>query len=162
MDFDRTFRPAIEGFYPDEGRGEAPLAARDATLVVRRDDLPRPGGAPVTVLTVVEGGRAVPGMEGDFPPCPARNCDIDGIAESLRFRRAWAGLRTSRNRGAVRARGGKGQRAAAANSVRVSARVAGRRPSSRSPSITASTRSALVRARAPSPCRRLFSKPTRT
>jgi len=95
--FNRTFRRAIEGLYPDKGHGDAPFAQQDATLVVRQDYLPRRDGEPVTVLTVLEGSHVVPGVNGDFAPCPSRNCDINAIAEILQFWRAHAGLRMTRN-----------------------------------------------------------------
>lgn len=91
--FNNAETRAIEGSYPDRGHGVAPPARHDATVAVRRDYAANTQGAqPVTVITVIDGGHAIPGVAGDHAPCAAQNCDIRGIDEILQFWRAHAGL----------------------------------------------------------------------
>lgn len=91
--FNNAETRAIEGAYPDRGHGMAPPALHDATVAVRRDYPAAPGeGEPVTVITIIDGAHAVPGVAGDHAPCSAQNCDIRGIDEILHFWRANAGF----------------------------------------------------------------------
>ncbi|SLN15575.1 Alpha/beta hydrolase family protein [Pseudoruegeria aquimaris] len=88
--FNRTLPRRIESLYPDLGAGEG----GDETMTVRADYLPAEGGAPVAVLTTLDGGHDWPGWGGNQAPCGSRMCDVDLTQEILQFWRATAGMVT--------------------------------------------------------------------
>ncbi|MCT8161087.1 hypothetical protein [Pseudoruegeria sp. SHC-113] len=88
--FNQTQPRRIESLYPDLGAG----AGGDQTMTVRSDYLPSEGGAPVAVLTTVDGGHDWPGWGGNQPPCASGMCDVDLSSEILQFWRATAGMVT--------------------------------------------------------------------
>ena len=89
--FNGAFTRAIEGLYPDRGHSDG--NPEDETLVTRRDYLAKPGGEPVSVLTIVNGRHNVPGRDGAHPACPSGSCDINAVEEIFQFWRAHAGFR---------------------------------------------------------------------
>ncbi|MDW3224922.1 MAG: hypothetical protein R8G34_18900 [Paracoccaceae bacterium] len=95
--FNRAERRSTESTYPDLGHGTGVDGAlTDDTIVVRRDHRADSieGSAHVAALTIVGGGHAVPGAQGNYAPCGlTRSCDIDALEVILQFWRAHAGLR---------------------------------------------------------------------
>lgn len=95
--FNRAEQRSTESLYPDLGHGtDVPGEMTDDTMVVRRDHRAAmtDNSAHVAALTIIGGGHAVPGAQGNFAPCGlTRSCDIDAVEEILQFWRAHAGLR---------------------------------------------------------------------